>query len=70
MCAARYPIIIEGAFVLADVMFGITEASAIQTPSTPLTASRGVTGAVPGPILRVPTGWNAVPQVFRMCVRI
>ena len=52
--AARQPIIIDGALVLAEVTAGMTLASAAQSPRVPATPRRGVTGP---PIARVPTGW-------------
>ena len=55
---ARSPIISVGAFVLPDVMNGMTDASATRRPSMPWTRSRGSTTASESmPILQVPTWW-------------
>ena len=54
--AAAWPIIILGAFVLADVICGMTDASAAQSPLICFTFRSGETGSEPRPIASVPTG--------------
>ena len=57
--AANSPIITQGAFVLAEVIVGMIEASAMRRPSMPWTRSQASTTASgPEPIAQVPTGWK------------
>jgi hypothetical protein len=47
-----------GAWVLAEGIVGMTEASATRKPSTPRTRrSASTTASRPDPIAQVPTGW-------------
>jgi hypothetical protein len=57
--AARSAMASTVALVLAEGIIGITEASAIRSPLTPLTRSAGSTTACSSvPMRRVPTGWK------------
>src|SRR5262249_42451720 len=57
--AANSPIITQGAFVFAEVIVGMIDASAIRRPSTPWTRrSASTTASRPEPIAQVPTGWK------------
>jgi hypothetical protein len=61
--AARQPIIMEPALVLADTISGITEASATRKPSMPMhlqVRSNHIMLSLPLPIRQVPTGWYNV----------
>ena len=51
------PIIMEGAFVLPEVIVGMIEASATRTPSKPCTRFSSTTAIGSRPILQVPMGW-------------
>ncbi len=49
---------IEGAFVFPETIFGMIEASATHSPSTPRAFSFGSTTASSSdPMRQVPTGW-------------
>ena len=61
--AAFSAIIKVAALVLAEIMVGMTEASATRSPSSPCTSRVGLTTAAEsaaGPIRQVPTGWKVV----------
>ena len=61
MSAAFSAIIIVGAFVLPEVMFGMIDASITLKFSIPLTLRLlSTTESSPLPILQVPTGWKIV----------
>ena len=61
MSEAFSAIIIVGALVLPDVIFGIIEASTTLKFSMPWTFNQSSTTALSSlPILHVPTGWNIV----------
>src|SRR5262245_49179312 len=56
--AANSPIITQGAFVFAEGIVGMIDASAMRRPSTPWTrSSASTTASRPEPIAQVPTGW-------------
>ena len=64
--AARAAIICVGAFRLALVMRGMTEASTTRSPSTPLTRhSPSTTALASGPIRQVQDGWKSVVVTSR-----
>src|SRR5262249_9475813 len=57
--AANSPIITQGAFVFAEGIVGMTEASPVRRPSTPWTrSSASTTASRPEPFAQVPTGWE------------
>ena len=61
--AARSAIISVGEAVLPEVRVGITEASAMRSPSSPMkriSLSTTALGSSKRPILQVPTGWKMV----------
>jgi hypothetical protein len=65
--AARSPIIVTGAWVLQVGMIGMTDASAIVSPSIPRTLNLASTTDMSSrPIAQVPQTWKNVEQASRM----